>query len=342
MLQEQEVLQMLLSHKRALNSRKSQLEETMTLTGTHSAHYHGNQHRFQSNTVATCPRESASYKMNDETVHSASCQRHFTIHEGTSMRGIPQMMEGDPGNQDEFQQEKRPSLVSEADEEAAVSALAALMLSGRETFTEEEAEIERATMTDAEKVAALCDLFGKYGNVASPEGKRARRDLDDGSIQFLINQMKMELDLIPSTRKTALSKALKNCSPSEFCDARLEHFLRCQSMNPKVRHRCHLMFHSKSENLTTAPLCVNDKQLAAERFVEYWESRCELFGPDKYLLPMTLGGALQDDLEAIGDGVLCLLPCLDLSGRQLLFLAPARRSRGASYSSESLVRVWVV
>ena len=91
-------------------------------------------------------------------------------------------------------------------------------LSDRETFTEEEeAEIERATMTDAEKVAALCDLFGKYGNVASPEGKRARRDLDDGSIQFLINQMKMELDLIPSTRKTALSKALKNCSLSEFC-----------------------------------------------------------------------------------------------------------------------------
>jgi hypothetical protein len=89
-------------------------------------------------------------------------------------------------------------------------------------------------------------------------------------------------------------------------------------------------------------MCVNDKQLTAERFVEYWESRCELFGPGKYLLPMTLGGALQDDLEAIEDGVLCLLPRLDLSGRQLLFLAPAHRSRGASYSSESLVRVWVV
>lgn len=92
-------------------------------------------------------------------------------------------------------------------------------------------------------------------------------------------------------------------------------------------HNCHLR--------------VNDKQMAAERFVEYWESRCELFGPKKYLLPMTLGGALQDDLEAIEDGMLSLLPRLDLSGRQLLYWAPTRRSRGASYSSESLVRVWV-
>jgi hypothetical protein len=181
-----------------------------------------------------CPREPASYTITDEMVHSAICPQHSTPPKGTSLRGIPQMKGERPGKQ-EFQ-EKRPSLVSEADEEAAVSALAALMLSDRETFTEEEAEIERATMTDAERVAALCDLFGKYGNVASPESKRARRDLDDGSVQFLINQMRMELDLIPSTRKTALSKALETCSPSEFCDARLERFLRCQSMNPKVRH----------------------------------------------------------------------------------------------------------
>ena len=82
---------------------------------------------------------------------------------------------------------------------------------------------------------------------------------------------------------------------------------------------------------------VTFEQLGAQRFVNYWESRREVFGPEKFLMRMTLSEALRDDLDAIESGVLCLLPHLDSSGRQLVFFEPHRRS-GELYSSESLVR----
>jgi len=77
--------------------------------------------------------------------------------------------------------------------------------------------------------------------------------------------------------------------------------------------------------------------VAAHRFVNYWEHRREVFGPEKYLMRMTLSEALRDDLDALEDGVVRLLPHPDLSSRQLLLLQPHRRS-GGRYSSESLVR----
>ena len=78
-------------------------------------------------------------------------------------------------------------------------------------------------------------------------------------------------------------------------------------------------------------------QAGAQRFVKYWECRLEVFGPDKYLMRMTLSEALRDDREAVEDGVAILLPHLDSFGRQILYLEPHRRSYGR-YSSESLVR----
>lgn len=56
----------------------------------------------------------------------------------------------------------------------------------------------------------------------------------------------------------------------------------------------------------------------------YWVCRRELFGPDKYLLPMTLNEALRDDVAALEAGVYRLLPRLDSSGRQLVLLEPQK------------------
>ena len=63
-----------------------------------------------------------------------------------------------------------------------------------------------------------------------------------------------------------------------------------------------------------------------------------MFGPDKYLLCMTLSEALRDDLVALETGVFCLLPQLDMSGRQVLYLDPSRHTR-EGYCSESLVSI---
>lgn len=50
---------------------------------------------------------------------------------------------------------------------------------------------------------------------------------------------------------------------------------------------------------------------------------------------MTLSEALKDDLDTIKDGVFCVLPIMDSSGRQLLHLEPGRKSDGVQ---DSLVR----
>ena len=61
-----------------------------------------------------------------------------------------------------------------------------------------------------------------------------------------------------------------------------------------------------------------------------------MFGPDKYVQRMALSEALRDDQVALETGVFCLLPQLDMSGRQVLYLDPSRNTR-EGYTSESLV-----
>lgn len=77
-------------------------------------------------------------------------------------------------------------------------------------------------------------------------------------------------------------------------------------------------------------------QLAAQRFINYWESRRELFGPEKFHLRMTLSEAVRDDIVALEAGVSFTLPHPDLSGR-LLFLYEPTRNAGNGYTAENLV-----
>ena len=61
-----------------------------------------------------------------------------------------------------------------------------------------------------------------------------------------------------------------------------------------------------------------------------------LFGPDKYHLPMTLDGAMCDDLTALKTGFACQLPLRDDSGRQMLWFNFAKNTF-EGYTKESLV-----
>lgn len=76
-------------------------------------------------------------------------------------------------------------------------------------------------------------------------------------------------------------------------------------------------------------------QLAAERFVNYWEARRALLGPD-YHLRMTLSEAFCDDVDALEKGVFSILPHPDLNGRPLVYVE-AHRNTGVGYTAESLV-----
>ena len=113
--------------------------------------------------------------------------------------------------------------------------MASLNLTGYPVMSDEEMEIDKATSTNAEKAAALSDLYGKFYSTENVnENKKPKRDLDQRSIDFLVLQMRIEVDLIPLENKRALVEALSKCRPEEFSNARLLSFLRSDGMNTKV------------------------------------------------------------------------------------------------------------
>lgn len=64
----------------------------------------------------------------------------------------------------------------------------------------------------------------------------------------------------------------------------------------------------------------------AESLARHWQLRYDLFGPDRCFLPMTLNGAMQDEVEnLVNRCVVQLLPVPDKSGRPIVFSDLTRR-----------------
>jgi hypothetical protein len=85
-------------------------------------------------------------------------------------------------------------------------------------------------------------------------------------------------------------------------------------------------------------------QLAARRYIKYWEKRLEIFGPEHAFRPLTLHQALERDRVALDLGVVQLIPGkVDPgSGRSLVFVDPSKQDR-SRYARESLCRAfWYV
>lgn len=83
-------------------------------------------------------------------------------------------------------------------------------------------------------------------------------------------------------------------------------------------------------------LSLLSQQLAADRFINYWDKRRKLFGTDCFGLPMTIDGALRHDKVALEAGVITLLPKPDASGRPILYYLPHRHTR-KDYDRDSMV-----
>lgn len=189
-----------------------------------------------------------------------------------------------------------------------------LGLSQHEKFTDQQVALEKASLTDSERTEALSDLFGRISLVGIQDSKKPRQDVDSDSSQFLVAQMWIEIGALPADETKVLMEAKEKAPSGEFDEDRLAHFLRCEGLDPK---------------------------LAARRFARYWKARKDLFGEEKYLLPMKLSGAFKDDLEALEQGMYCMLPHCDLNGRQMILWEPSRHTR-EGYSSESMVRTGII
>ncbi len=58
--------------------------------------------------------------------------------------------------------------------------------------------------------------------------------------------------------------------------------------------------------------------------MKYWTYREKVFGTDLYALPLTLNGAMKEDIGAVKAGLFNLLPETDEEGRAIIYLDPSK------------------
>mmetsp|Transcript_20462 Transcript_20462/g.44213 ORF Transcript_20462/g.44213 Transcript_20462/m.44213 type:complete len:540 (-) Transcript_20462:524-2143(-) len=175
-------------------------------------------------------------------------------------------------------------------------------------FTEEDERAERAALTPDEIRKAERDLRGITAGVGrmgvsssrakKKKSKASRRGggfNDDTRIAGPNDLAALELELakIPAEQKIAYTQAWSIC-PEEISADRKAAFLERDDLDPV---------------------------LAARRLVLYWSTRYETFGAERCFLPMTLTGAMQDEVAEMSKfPSLEILPHTDEAGRAMMFL----------------------
>jgi CRAL/TRIO domain len=126
----------------------------------------------------------------------------------------------------------------------------------------------------------------------------------------------LETHLAEIAQKPAYVEAQTKCPQLLSNDFKLV-FLRCEQFNAK---------------------------LAAERFVQYWQNRVEIFGAERAFLPLSLqSGALdKDDIAALRHGFVRLVPTKDPAGRAILFADPSRQEANKNNRLRTVRAMWYV
>mmetsp|Transcript_21671 Transcript_21671/g.27549 ORF Transcript_21671/g.27549 Transcript_21671/m.27549 type:complete len:238 (+) Transcript_21671:279-992(+) len=97
--------------------------------------------------------------------------------------------------------------------------------------------------------------------------------------------------------------------------------------------------HSSSKFLRCE---VFNADLAAKRYVKYWDKRVEHFGPEKAFMKISLSDANAGDEETMDLGVISLLGKQDDQGRSILIFDPSKYDK-SKYTTSSMIRTfWYV
>eukprot|EP00547_Thalassionema_nitzschioides_P004367 CAMPEP_0194216944 /NCGR_PEP_ID=MMETSP0156-20130528/20050_1 /TAXON_ID=33649 /ORGANISM="Thalassionema nitzschioides, Strain L26-B" /LENGTH=288 /DNA_ID=CAMNT_0038945835 /DNA_START=51 /DNA_END=917 /DNA_ORIENTATION=- len=156
-------------------------------------------------------------------------------------------------------------------------------------------------MTSEATAGQIEDVYGQVHPVETPDLiSRKRKEFD------------LELDKIPTADKVNVLKAQSQC-PNLLTDDFILKFLRCEVFNA---------------------------DLAAKRYVKYWNKRVEIFGEDRAFKPLTLSGALKDDDVPFSLGVMTLLPSKDPSGRSIIVYDPSKLDKTKYDTPQSIVRTY--
>lgn len=184
------------------------------------------------------------------------------------------------------------------------------------TAEEEKRDIESLSLADLARVQSdlvgLTSLLQPLGPSSSGVAGAAATTNIDGNgpthgsdINSSITSLEAELHRLPQADSEAYYQAVEKCPD-------------------QVDYKRKLVFLDASRN---------DVQAAASKLAEYWKTRVEVFGTERAYLPMTLTGAMKDEVMHLASlrCVWRLLPQTDTAGRTVLFFCAGRRNY-AEYS----------
>lgn len=151
-------------------------------------------------------------------------------------------------------------------------------------YTTEQEKAERSDLTFSERLKLEADVFGLETSWL-PQAEQ--------SLPRLVEQVEQEVGRYALEQKNAFMQAIERCPDVVIAESHPIKFLRAVEYDP---------------------------QLAARQILDFWSFRLELFGPERAFLPMTLQGAMADDLPYLEGAwqLNYMTPVRDLKGRKIL------------------------
>jgi len=209
-----------------------------------------------------------------------------------------------------------------------------LPLEQQPIFTEQDEQRELATLTTQELMELRSDLTGipaiTYGfsglgslglglgsagiNVHGGESPVSRGSSPPRplSTHLLLAALDQHMMTLPAQSTAAYFRATTVC-PDQVSEERKLMFLQCEE---------------------------NNVPLAADRLALYWQYRLNGFGEDRCFEPMTLDGAMMDEITNMAkSGVVQLMPNTDAAGRAIIYFRMDKRDY-ALYSVQQEV-MWL-
>mmetsp|Transcript_2840 Transcript_2840/g.6577 ORF Transcript_2840/g.6577 Transcript_2840/m.6577 type:complete len:604 (+) Transcript_2840:136-1947(+) len=168
-------------------------------------------------------------------------------------------------------------------------------------FTAQDEQRELATLSIADITSLQSDLTGISVGLSTLclGGTSTTGTCTAAAAAAAIAAMNEEVAKLPSAQTAAYRRATIKC-PDQVSDERKTAFLEFENGNVA---------------------------LAALRLARYWEYRLEVFGPYRCFLPLTLNGAMKDEVTNLMFWrVHQPMPVTDTAGRAVLYFCPGRRN----------------
>ena len=165
-------------------------------------------------------------------------------------------------------------------------------------FSEADERREKADLTASEVIGAECDLRGlpadsdANSGTESGHGEERSSATSTASMNQQLSLLLHELVALPGQEKAAYLQAV----------------IRCPDQANSRSHQAAMLRREEY-----------DAKRAAKRIAKYWEERKLAFGEARAFLPMTLHGALGDEVASMLESrIYYVLPSRDDAGRTIV------------------------